>query len=444
MTTMTTLLDLNQGALAPVADEVTLTDLPVTGTIPADLNGTLLRNGPNPFGGRFEGNGVLNWWPEAAMLHAITLSDGRACRYENRWVRTQNWAAFHQQETEAWVNSNPNVNLLNHAGGLLALAEGGAPIAVNRRLQTLGAPATHQNTRHGMTAHPKVDPISGELIWFRADWQPPYVRYGVTSRDGKLIHESDIGTAAPAMMHDFAITENYSILLDLSVGFDFSMLQQGFRLPLCWQPEKPSQLLVVARYGGSVQRLAIDPCFVQHVVNAYESGTDQLILDVVRYPWYFKRDNKHMLPDPLGTLWRYHIDLSRGQVHATERAAMHVEMPRINEAYTGRPARYAYFVQQPSATEMRGLARIDLENGETVTHAISPGNQNSEPVFVARADARTEDDGYLLACVYNATRHTSEVHILDARDISDPALAIIHLPRRIPAGFHGIWLAGDA
>ncbi len=441
---MTTTLDLNQGALAPVADEVTLTDLEVSGSIPADLNGTLLRNGPNPFSGRFQGNGVLSWWPEAAMLHALTIADGRACLYKNRWVRTQNWARFHKQATGDWVNSNPNVNLLQHGGHVLALAEGGPPVAVNRHLQTLGTPTTHQHTQNGMTAHPKVDPISSELIWFRAGWQPPYVRYGVTGRDGKAIHESVIETTAPTMMHDLAITENFSILLDLSVGYDFSMLQQGFRLPLCWQPQKPSQILVVPRYGGKVQRLEIEPCFIQHVVNAYESAADQLVLDAVRYPWYFKRNGNGLHPDPLGTLWRYHIDLSRNNVRATERGSMHVEMPRINESYTGRAARYGYFVQQPSETEMRGLVRIDLENNETVTHPIAPGNQNSEPIFVARTEAEAEDDGYLLTCVYNANRDASEVHILNARDISEPALAIIHLRRRIPAGFHGMWLPDEA
>lgn len=440
---MTTTLDLNQGALAPVTDEVTLTDLEVTGTIPADLNGTLLRNGPNPFSGRFEGDGVLAWWPEAAMLHAITLAGGRACRYENRWVRTQNWANYHQQTEGDWINSNPNVNLVHHGGSLLALAEGGPPIAVNRGLQTLGPATTHRQTQAGMTAHPKVDPVSGELIWFRADWQPPYVRYGVTDRNGRPVYETMIETAAPAMMHDFAITENFSILLDLSVGYDFSMLQQGYRLPLCWQPQKPSHLLVVPRYGGPVQRLEIEPCFIQHVVNAYECAANQLVLDVVRYPWYFKRKSQGMAPDPLGTLWRYHIDLGRGHVAASERVALHLEMPRINETRTGRRARYAYFVAQPSETEMRGLVRVDLEDGAVVRHAVVPGNQNSEPVFVARANAEQEDGGYLAACVYDAKRDASDVMILDARDISAAPLAVIHLPRRIPAGFHGTWLAGD-
>ncbi len=81
--------DLNRGALAPVADEADLVDLRVTGAIPPELDGTLLRNGPNPPAGRFEGNDVLSWWPEAAMLHAISFERGRATGYRNRWLRTQ-------------------------------------------------------------------------------------------------------------------------------------------------------------------------------------------------------------------------------------------------------------------------------------------------------------------------------------------------------------------
>ncbi len=85
-------IDLNAGALAPVTDEVDAVDLRMTGAIPRDLNGVLVRNGPNPLRGRFDGGGVLSWWPEDAMLHAITFGDGRATRYRNRWARTQRWA----------------------------------------------------------------------------------------------------------------------------------------------------------------------------------------------------------------------------------------------------------------------------------------------------------------------------------------------------------------
>jgi carotenoid cleavage dioxygenase-like enzyme len=150
-------IDSNIGALAPVVNEVDLVDLCVVGEIPRDLNGALVRNGPNPLRGRFEGNDVLSWWPEAAMLHGISFRDGRVMGYKNRWARTRQWARVHDPDiAPSLLDTNPNVNVLHHAGEILALSEGGAPLAITAELQTLGATRRHLGLAGGMTAHPKV------------------------------------------------------------------------------------------------------------------------------------------------------------------------------------------------------------------------------------------------------------------------------------------------
>ncbi|AIY40723.1 Lignostilbene-alpha [Collimonas arenae] len=206
-------IDLNVGATAPVTDEVDLVDLAVTGTVPQDLNGILLRNGPNPLSGRFDGNDVLSWWPEAAMLHAISFQDGRATGYCNRWLRTQRWAHAHNPDAvPSLLDTNPNVNVLYHAGEILALSEGGAPLAVTAKLETLGTTRRHLGQADGMTAHPKVDPRTGELMLFRADWKKPWLRYGVTDANGVQSVDIEIELASPSMMHDMAITATRSIL----------------------------------------------------------------------------------------------------------------------------------------------------------------------------------------------------------------------------------------
>jgi len=438
-----TTFDLNRGAIAPVADEVDLVDLPVTGTIPPELDGTLLRNGPNPPGGRFEGNDVLSWWPEAAMLHAIAFERGRAAGYRNRWARTRRWADVHAPEQALHLSdTNPNVNVLQHAGELLALAEGGAPLAITAALDTLGAPARHTAFGGAMTAHPKVDPVTGELILFRADWRAPWLRYGVADAQGVQRVDLAVDVRAPSMMHDLAITETRSLLLDLNVGYDFAMLKQGHRMPLRWHDDRDARIGVMPRHGGDVRWFGIEPCFIQHVVNAYDCDASCIVLDAVRYPWFLRLDARtgRFADNPVGELWRYVIDTANGLIDEGPLADGGIELPRINESRTGRRYRYLYAVEQPNNTEMRGVMRFDHVRGTTTRYAVPAGDQNGEPVFVPRPGGTDEDDGWLLVVVYRAATDTSDVVILDARAIDAAPVATVHLPRRVPAGFHGAWV----
>jgi len=442
-----TTFDLNAGATAPLADEADLTDLAVDGTLPPGLDGVLVRNGPNPLRGRFEGNDVLSWWPQPAMLHAIDFRDGRASGYRNRWARTRIWAReYAPQAVAALPDTNPNVNVLRHAGEILALAEGGAPLAMTPALEFLGASRRHPGLAGGMTAHPKVDPQTGELMSFRAHWEPPWLRYGVTDADGRQRVDQRIEVPGPSMMHDMAITARYSILLDLNVAYDFSMLSRGYRMPLRWHDERPSRLGVIARHGGPVRWFEVAPCFILHVVNAYEADASTLVLDVVRYPEYLRlaRHGTGFEDNPLGVLWRYEIDLDAGRVAGRALDDAGIELPRINEGRTGRAYRYGYAVEQPNTREMRGVVRYDLESGARQRYRVPPGDQNSEPVFVPRPGGRAEDDGWVLACVYRQASDTSDVVVLDARDLAAGPLATVRLPRRIPAGFHGAWLPREA
>lgn len=435
------LVDLNAGALAPVADEATLTTLAVTGSLPADLAGTLIRNGPNPFTGAFEGTGMLDWWPEAAMVHGIRLREGAALEYANRWIRTRQWAGhFDPDSATAYPETNPNVNVIRHAGRVLALAEGGPPVALHAGLETGPVPA---GLEAGITAHPKLDPESGELIWFRSSWAEPYLVYGVSGADGRVAVEQTVDLPGPAMMHDCAITEHYSLLLDGNVAYDLSLFEKGLRIPIRWFDERTARLGVIPRAGGAVRWFTIAPCFIQHVANAYEEE-DRLVLDAVRYDHFLRLDagSNDFEANPLGRLWRYEIDLVSSQVRERPLADPDMEMPRINEARTGRRHRFVYGVLQPSDREMRGVVKVDVENGAIHAHVPPVNDQNSEPVFVpdpGRPGA--EDGGWLLFCAYRAATDSTDLVVLDAQQVEAPPVASVHLPRRIPAGFHGSWLA---
>ena len=440
-------INLNIGALAPVVNEVDLVDLCAVGEIPRDLNGVLVRNGPNPLSGRFEGNDVLSWWPEAAMLHGVSFQDGRVMAYRNRWARTRQWARVHDPDVApSLLETNPNVNVLHHAGEILALSEGGAPLAMTAELQTLGATRRHLGLAGGMTAHPKVDPQTGELMTFRADWKKPWLRYGVTDSKGAQCVDVEIELRSASMMHDMAITATRSILLDLNVAYDFSMLSRGYRMPLRWHDDRKARLGIIPRHGGEMRWFEVAPCFVQHVVNAYDADESTVILDAVRYSQYLRiANNSSAFEDnPLGVLWRYVIDLERGTVTEKQIDDVGIELPRINEGRTGRPYLLLYAAEQPTNTEIRGVVRYDLGCGSMQRYRVPEGDQNSEPVFVPRAAASGEDDGWLLVCVYRQATDTSDLVILDGRNIESDPIATVRLPRRIPAGFHGAWLPQDS
>ena len=374
-------IDLNAGATAAVVNEVDLVDFSVTGTIPRDLNGVLVRNGPNPLRGRFEGNDVLSWWPEAAMLHGISFQEGRVTGYRNRGARTQRWARVHAPDIAlSLLDTNPNVNVLHHAGEILALSEGGAPLAMTAELDFLGATRRHMGLAGGMTAHPKVDPQTGQLMTFRAHWERPWLRYGVTDSEGTQSVDVEIELRSPSMMHDMAITATHSILLDLNVAYDLSMLSRGYRMPLRWHDDRKAQIGVIPRHGGEIRWFEITPCFIQHVVNAYDADESTVVLDAVRYSRYLRlADNSAAFEDnPLGVLWRYVIDLVRGTVTEKQIDDVGIELPRINEGRTGRPYRFLYAAEQPTNTEIRGVVRYDLGCGAMQRYRVPQGDQNSQ------------------------------------------------------------------
>lgn len=441
--------DLNSGALAPVADEVELGQLTVSGSLPAGLDGVLIRNGPNPLSGRFAGSGVLDWWPEAAMLHAVDLTGGVATGYRNRWARTTTWAAVNDPDgAEERLETNPNVNLVAHAGELLALAEGGPPLRISQGLDSLGPTMTHPVLATGSTAHPKVDPVTGELVSFVSGWAPPLLRYMVSGADGATVVDTTIDLPHSVMLHDLAITSTRSVLFDLNVGYDLSMLDDGHRIPIRWHDDRQARIGLVPRHGGVVTWFEIDSCFVQHVINAFDDDSacsSRVVVDAVRYPWYFRLGDDGFAPDPLGEAWRWTVDLDRGTVEegplpVEEVSLANIELPRIDESRTGRPNRHLWAVEQPSSVEMRGIRHHDLTTGATDRWVPPPGDQNNEPVFAPRPGAVEEGDGWILACVYRAATETTDVVVLDATEVAAGPVATIHLPRRIPAGFHGIWL----
>ena len=305
------------GNYAPIDTELTQRRLPVEGSIPSELRGTLLRNTPNAID---PDPATYHWFSGDGMIHAIELDDGGA-RYRNRWVRTDHAVTAlgdrpirGQIPDVSALQSRAQTSLVSHAGRVLALYEPSLPTEIDTDLQTIGRYDFDGALRSPMTAHPKIDPVSGEMVFFGLNLlgPPPYLRYHVVDRTGRLVLSRDIDIPGPSMMHDFAVTERHVVFLDLPVVYDFDLLaSQPF--PAEWTPRHGARVGVMPRDASSPPRwFDVELCYVFHTVNAYDDG-ESVVLDVVRHEQMFT-DDPYGIGDGTGTLDRWTIDLEAGRV----------------------------------------------------------------------------------------------------------------------------------
>jgi carotenoid cleavage dioxygenase len=451
-----------RGNFAPWPSEGVAPDLEVVGQIPRDLNGTYYRNGPNP---AFEPPGRYHWFDGDGMIHAVTLRDGRAS-YRNRWVesaglreeRRAGKALFpglldlSGAEVAAYKNT-ANTHVVFHAGRLLALMEAALPTRIAPEgLGTIGEWDFDGRLAGAMTAHPKLDPETGEMLFFGYSPFPPHLQYYVADRTGAIVHHEVIDVPWPSMMHDFAVTADEVVFIVCPLVFSFEgMAERGG--PFSWEPERGTRLGVMPRRGRSadVRWFETEASYVFHPMNAYRHGTE-IVLDVVRYPRlvFMQRrsaDPEQFEADNAARLHRWRIDLAGGGVRSTPLDDRVSEFPRVDERRLGRRHRFGYLAAAgPEGPEGRlpvftAVHRHDLERGTTDVRPFGAGNGVSEPLFVPRHAGAQEDDGWVLVLAYDRARDTSEFLVLDARHIAGEPAARVRLPHRVPYGFHGSWVA---
>ncbi len=454
------------GGYAPVDTEIGAEDLEVIGEIPADLNGLYVRNGPNP---RFTTEGRYHWFDGDGMLHAIHLRNGTAT-YRNRWIRTDGFAADGAARRALWKGvaedrgGNPddgsrlrlkdtaNTDVVFHNGNLVALWYlAGEPYRVDPlTLETVGKEDWQGTRQSCVSAHAKVDQRTGEFLFFDYGPVPPYMSYGVVSPDGVLKHFVPIDLPGARMPHDMAITDDYSILMDLPLVIDPESAKIG-RHALLFLRDTPARFGVIPRYGSQsdVRWFEAEPCYIYHTVNAYQDG-DQIVMDVCR----FRPPGPPAVPltGPLANilnylrldayLHRYRFDLRTGTTHEEPLDERNTEFPTIPANLIGRRNRYAYNVSINNDFTMYfdGLVKYDLETGTSDRYGFGAGRFGSEAPFAARRGATSEDDGYLVSFVYDAAVDRSELLILDAQDLPAGPIGRVLLPNRVPNGFHACWV----
>ncbi len=431
-----------RGNYAPVTDEVTAFDLPVIGALPTELEGRYLRNGANPKSGT-----SVHWFAGDGMIHGIRLTGGKAEWYRNRWVRTRALAGEDRMAPDNMGDMTiglANTHIIGHAGRVLALEEGSFPNELSPELDTLGPFDFGGKLAGPMTAHPHICAETGEMHFFGYSFMPPFLTYHVADADGHVVQSEVIDVTGPTMIHDFAITRNHAVFLDLPVVFDLDEAMRG-GMPFHWSDDYPARFGVLrrGRPAAETQWFGVDPCYVFHTMNAFENTDGHVVVDGGRHASMWRGSAEQFEPS---YLYRWTLDPASGAVKEEQLDDVSHGFPRLDERLTGLPYRYGYAVaprpgEEPGMESPSVVVKYDLETGTSAIHDFGPDRSSGEPVFVPASDAAGEDEGWLVTYVYDKGTDSSSFVVLDASDVAAPLVAEVPIPQRIPHGFHGSWIA---
>jgi carotenoid cleavage dioxygenase len=439
------------GIHLPMDSELTLDNLQVTGSIPADLNGRYIRIGPNPINANPASH---HWFVGDGMVHGVKLKAGKAEWYRNRWIKSSKVTealGLPQAPGPRHGNTDTvNTNVLGHAGDTWALVEaGGYPVRITEDLETIAHDPFGGTLKGSFTAHPHLDPTTGEMhaICYEGT-DMTTIRHVVVDASGKVRREEPITVQDGPSIHDCMITQNFVIILDLPVTFSMKTLLGGHPFPYAWNPNHKARVGLLSKEGKNADVIWCDvaPCYVFHPCNAYETADGKVILDVCAHDTMFAESK--IGPDSARTPFeRWTIDPVARSVVRKVIDAESQEFPRPNETLMGLPYRYAYAMALPDGFDAASpnqskLYKHDLEAGTRQVHDFGPGHIPGEFVFVPKAGAMAEDDGWLMGYVVNMDDQTSDLVIIDAANFEAKPQAVVHIPHRIPPGFHGNWVAG--
>ncbi|KAJ8748707.1 hypothetical protein K2173_011255 [Erythroxylum novogranatense] len=484
------------GNFAPVREETPpVKDLLVKGFLPECLNGEFVRVGPNP---KFSPVAGYHWFDGDGMIHGLRIKDGKAT-YVSRYVKT---SRLKQEEffggakfmkigdlkglfgllmvnmqilraklkilDMSYGNGTGNTALTYHRGKLLALQEADKPYVIkimeDGDLQTIGMLDYDKRLKHSFTAHPKVDPFTGEMFTFGYAHEPPYITYRVISKDGFMHDPVPITISDPIMMHDFAITENYAIFMDLPMYFRPKEMVKEKKMIFTFDATKKARFGVLPRYAKDdslIRWFELPNCFIFHNANAWEEEDEVVLITCRLQDPDLDMVNgivKEKLENFSNELYEMKFNMKTGIASQKKLSASAVDFPRVNENYTGRKQRYVYGTTLDSIAKVTGIIKFDLhaepESGKTKLEVggnvkgiydLGPGRFGSEAIFVPR-DSGThseEDDGYLIFFVHDENTGKSSVNVIDAKTMSPDPVAVVELPHRVPYGFHAFFVTQE-
>tara|TARA_B100000401_G_scaffold322993_1_gene223765 strand:- start:201 stop:1565 length:1365 start_codon:yes stop_codon:yes gene_type:complete len=435
-----------QGNWAPVKEELTVSDLEVKGEVPKEINGLYIRNGMNPRSGFSD-----HWFFGNGMLHGFNFEDGKVS-YKNRYVRTP----YYEKDLDIIgsfgdLSASPaNTHIIKHADKFLALEEAHLPWEVDENLETKGAYDFNGKLKGAMTAHPRTCPKTGELLFFSYSvMSEPYLTYYRVNPVGKLVQIEPIELPRAVMMHDWNVTENHVVFMDLPIISDMNLAVETGS-PFGFKPEFGARLGVMPREGSNsdVRWFDIDPCYVFHPLNSYEDG-NKIILHVCRQQEAMVGGFQDIYggETTVARLWKWTIDLELGSVKEEQIDDAPCDFPRIDDRRIGFKNDYGYFTTLETDVESltigRHLLKYDLVNGKRLTHDLGENVTGGEALFVPRTANSSEDDGWVISLAYEAETDRSKLLIINSQDFESAPVAEIYAPQRVPNGAHGSWVSKE-
>lgn len=453
-----------RGNYAPLRMECDMQDVIITGEMPRDLNISYYRNGPDP---QFTPRGPYHWFGGDGMLHMFNIADGQVS-YRNRWVQTTKWQMEREAGEALFSPMNPtasdertqgvetnglaNTNVVFHGGKLLALEEGHEPFELDPvTLESLG-PHTFDGKFAGpMTAHPKLDPDTGEMLFFGYMAAGPFsseISYQAVNAQGELTKSEMITAPFPAMVHDFMVTKDHVVFPIFPLTGSLERAMQG-QPAFAWEPDKGTHIGVMPRNGSAadVRWFETDACFVFHPMNAYTDG-DKLRAHVMQFeeaPLFPHLDGSKPDKDKANArLCEWEIDLAANSngIKRTYLDDMTGEFPRFDERRAGLDYRHGYYAASTVNNGGAGFNSVvhqDLQTGSATRFDLPDGDFTGEPVFVPASDTSAEGEGYVVSLLYRGAENRSDLAVFDAQNLGSGPLALANLPHRVPFGFHGNW-----
>jgi len=454
-----------QGNYAPVDEERDLDEsqLRIEGEVPTSLLGAYMRDGANV---AFQPNHYVYPLDGDGMVHAVYFKDGHV-EYKNRWVQTSHLMTERkfnhtiygsvgemlpvpQEVIDAGGEPNPvrntaNTNVIYHADKLLAMWEGGFPHLLNNDLSTVGLYDYGGALKPGdaLTAHPKVCPDTGQLVSCTQRWDSPNYWVQIFDALGGHVRTVPVEFERKGIVHDLQITNNYVIIFYAPAFHSLEKAMKGEN-PFMWEPELGTKIIAIPRSGrGENIVFETDAFFSWHFCNGFERD-GKIVID---YVWInsipFTQDQGTGVEKQPRRMHRMTLDPVTKRVEDEKFSDVFCEFSRVDERRMGKDYRYGFAASSNrewgDAHGYNCTGRFDFKSGETALWDYGPEANAGEPVHVPNPDSEREEDGWLMCFVHNPGEGAF-LSVLSAGDFESGPVCKVHIPGRVPNGFHANWM----